>query len=169
MQSAITLWKREVISRKDGVAVAMVSRLSSQHLEAPVISWGSEDMQDDGSLQGVRVLVVEDTWQVAVALKSTLTDAGTVVLGPVGTAADAERLVAKEAPDLVLVDLNLHGEMAFDLVDRLRQRGVCVIVMSGLAVLPRSVHGDTAFLKKPFGTDELLMAMRQTMPAKREG
>ena len=38
-------------------------------------------MQDDGSLQGVRVLVVEDTWQVAMALKSTLTDAGMVVLG----------------------------------------------------------------------------------------
>lgn len=158
-----------MIDRKDVVAAAIGSRLSSRHFGSPIISWGSEDMQDDGSLQGVSVLVVEDTWQVAMALKSTLTDAGMVVLGPAGTITDAERLVAKEAPDLVLVDINLHGEMAFDLVDRLRQREVRVIVMSGLAVLPRLVRQDTAFLKKPFGTDELLTAMRQTMLAKREG
>jgi DNA-binding response OmpR family regulator len=163
------LWKREVINREDVVEAAFASRLPSRHLGSPIISWGSEDMQDDGSLQGVRVLVVDDTWQVAMALKSTLTDTGMVVLGPAATVTDAERLVAKEAPDLALVDLNLQGEMAFDLVDRLRQRGMCVVAMSGLAVLPRLVRQDTAFLKKPFGTDELLMAMRQTMLAKREG
>ena len=116
-----------MIKRED-VAGAIASRLSSSHFESSIISWGSEDMQDDGPLRGVRVLVVEDTWQVAMALKSTLTDAGVVVLGPAGTVAEAERLVAEEAPDLVLVDLNLHGEMVFDLVDRLRQREVRVIV-----------------------------------------
>jgi DNA-binding response OmpR family regulator len=89
-----------------------------------------------------------------------------VALGPAGTISDAEQLVAKEEPDLVLLDLNLHGEMAFDLVERLRFHGVCVIVMSGLATQPRLVRQGTAFLKKPFGTDELLMAMRQALLAR---
>src|SRR5262245_39386816 len=45
-------------------------------------------------LKGVHVLVVEDTWHVAKALKSTLEQVGMHVSGPAATTADAKRLVA---------------------------------------------------------------------------
>jgi hypothetical protein len=40
-------------------------------------------------LKGVRVLIVEDAWQVAKALKSTLEQMGMHVLGPAATTAQA--------------------------------------------------------------------------------
>ncbi len=118
---------------------------------------------DDGSLQGIRVLVVEDNGQVAGALASVLTDTGMAVTGPAATSHEAEQLTMTQSPDLALVDLNLGDELAVGLIEWLRQRNLRVIVMSGLAILPMSVSKDVAFLQKPFSADELFAAMRQEM------
>ena len=58
-------------------------------------------------LRGVRVLIIEDSWHVAKALTSLLTDIGMVVIGPISTIAEAERLVAEQQPKLALVDPHL--------------------------------------------------------------
>jgi DNA-binding response OmpR family regulator len=60
-------------------------------------------------LAGKRVLVVEDTWAVAQALRSLLEEIGLVVSGPSATIADAERLVSEQVPQLAVVDLRLGG------------------------------------------------------------
>ncbi len=118
-----------------------------------------------GSLSGAHVLVVEDNRCVGMALVSALTDSGMVVAGPAATPAEAKRLTRKQTPDLVLMDLNLGGELAVDLIHWLHQRGLRVIAMSGVAELPKSIREDTAFLQKPFGADELLTTMRDVMLA----
>ena len=128
---------------------------------------GSDDMPDDAILKDLRVLVVEDTWHVAMALKSALTDIGVVVIGPTKTAAGTKQMVAEQHPQLVLVDINLDGKTAFDLVHWLLERGLRVIVMSGLGSMPTSLSRRVAFLQKPFGADELLAVMRETMLTKR--
>ena len=88
-------------------------------------------------LGGVRILVVEDSWQLAMALKSLLQACGAEVSGPVATSADALRLAAEQAPDAALVDFNLRGgERADGLIDKLHEQGIHVIVTSGYAVLP---------------------------------
>ena len=120
---------------------------------------------EDGALQGVRVLVVEDNDHVATALASVLTDTGMTVTGPAATAHEAERLTVAQSPELALVDFNLGGEQAVGLIKWLLQRKLSVIVMSGVTILPKSVSNDAAFLQKPFGTDELFAAMRQEMLA----
>jgi DNA-binding response OmpR family regulator len=56
-------------------------------------------------LSGQRILVVEDSWHLGVALKSLLRSVGAEVVGPVATSADAERLVAEQVPDVAIVDL----------------------------------------------------------------
>jgi hypothetical protein len=54
--------------------------------------------QDRSSLRGVRVFVVEDTWHVAIALKSALEQVGMDVSGPAATTAEARhRLFAGAA------------------------------------------------------------------------
>jgi CheY-like chemotaxis protein len=52
----------------------------------------------DSDLAAMRVLVVEDTWCVADALKSLLESFGIQVLGPAPTAAETERLIAAQTP-----------------------------------------------------------------------
>ena len=60
-------------------------------------------------LMGKRVLVVEDSREVASGLRSLLLACGADVAGPVATSADAERLISKHVPDVALVDLYLRG------------------------------------------------------------
>jgi DNA-binding response OmpR family regulator len=113
-------------------------------------------------LSGACVLVVEDQWHVASALKSLLEAEGMEVSGPAATTADAHRLVSEQKPDLAVVDMNLKGEMAYDLIDRLHDQGVRSVVISGYAALPR-VSGKVAVLHKPFNGRDLLEAMRRTL------
>jgi len=115
------------------------------------------------SFAGVRVLVVEDAWHVAKALKSALEDLGMVVVGPAARITDAEQLLHREIPDLALVDVNLKGEMAYGLIDQLHEKGVRVIVVSGYAVLPSSISRAAAILQKPFGGAALLATLKQVM------
>ena len=121
-------------------------------------------MSSDGSdLKGVRVLIVEDAWHVAKALKSLLERLEMSVIGPTSTTADARRLIASDTPRLALVDLNLKREMSGDLVDELHAQGVPVIVISGYAVPTVSKEKVVAFLQKPFNGNELIVAMRAAM------
>jgi DNA-binding response OmpR family regulator len=111
-------------------------------------------------LKGVHVLVVEDTWHVAKALKSALEQVGMHVSGPAATTAEAKRLVAAHLPAVAVVDVNLKREMACDLIDDLHQQGVRVVVVSGYAVPPVSAEKVAAILQKPFSATELLTALR---------
>jgi|SoiMethySBSTD1v2_1073268.scaffolds.fasta_scaffold14988_9 DNA-binding response OmpR family regulator len=115
---------------------------------------------DLSSLKGVHVLVVEDTWHVAKALKSALEQVGMHVSGPAATTAEAKRLVAGHLPAVAVVDVNLKREMACDLIDDLHQQGVRVVVVSGYAVPPVSAEKVAAILQKPFSATELLTALR---------
>jgi DNA-binding response OmpR family regulator len=110
-------------------------------------------------LTGVSVLVVEDTWSVAKAMRSMLEQLGMRVIGPTATTAEARRLVAAEKPRLALIDVNLKREMACGLIEELQGQGVHVVVVSGYAVPPMASESVTAYLQKPFNGTELIAAM----------
>ena len=119
--------------------------------------------QDYPSLERVRVLVVEDTWQVAKALKSALENVGMDVSGPAATTAQARRLMIEHMPRVAVVDVNLKGEMAGGLIKELHDRGVPVVVVSGYAVPPISADSAAAILQKPFSGSELLVTLRRVL------
>jgi DNA-binding NtrC family response regulator len=117
------------------------------------------------NLQGRLALVVEDGWQVADALKLSLERAGMVVAGPVATAQDAKCLATECHPDLAIVDVNLKGEMAYELMDWLHGRGMRVVVITGYEDLPESLGRFAAILHKPFTATTLLMTLQRVMGA----
>jgi DNA-binding response OmpR family regulator len=117
----------------------------------------------DSGLSGVRVLVVEDTWYVAEALKELLESFGIQVAGPAATITHAERLVAAQRPELAVIDINLKGEMAYDLINRLCDDGVPVVVVSGYAGLPRLTDRAVVILPKPFNAPDLIAGLRQAV------
>ena len=89
-------------------------------------SSNDQDIPGAGSsgLEGVRVLLVEDSWQLGVAMKSFLRACGADVAGPVATTTEAGRLLSEQVPDVALVDFNLRaGERASDLIDQLHNQG----------------------------------------------
>ena len=119
---------------------------------------------DNGGAEKRRcVLVVEDQWHVAKALKALLEAEGMEVSGPASTKAGALRLATEKRPDLAVVDINLKGDMAYGLIDQLHEQGVHIVVASGYAVLPGLTGKVAALLQKPFNGPELLAALRRAL------
>jgi CheY-like chemotaxis protein len=138
---------------------------STQPLEnatlCPTEDKGARDYQMTSKLNGVRVLIVEDSWDVAMAFKRLLAAWGADTVGPVATTHDAMRLVAERAPDVALVDINLRrGEKAYDLIERLHQQGIRIVVMSGYADVSLTEGKAAAILQKPVQGELLLASLR---------
>lgn len=123
-----------------------------------------------------RVLIVEDDPNIRDLIRANLLARGyDVVVSVDGT--DAERLVEREAPDIVLLDLNLPGTDGFDLCRRIRARSqVGIIVISargGESDKVRALNqGADDYMTKPFGINELLArilaTLRRTRPVEAE-
>jgi DNA-binding NtrC family response regulator len=116
------------------------------------------------ALKGMPVLVVEDSWHLAKAMKSALEQAGMRVIGLAATTQEARHLVAAEKPKVALVDVNLTKELASDLIEELHGQGVNVIVVSGYATPPLPKDAVAAFLAKPFSDTDLITVLCATAP-----
>jgi CheY-like chemotaxis protein len=83
-------------------------------------------------LAGKAILVVEDDFFIATGLRGSLEMMGVQVLGPVGRVDDALALIARsERIDAALLDLNLHGVMAYPVADALSERRVPFMFITG--------------------------------------
>jgi CheY-like chemotaxis protein len=105
----------------------------------------------DSNLQGRRVLVVEDEYMIAEDMRATLADAGAEILGPVPTIAEAADLIDAEPNiDAALLDVNLRGDMVFDVADTLVARGVPFAFITGYdrTTMPERFI-DAPYLEKP--------------------
>jgi DNA-binding response OmpR family regulator len=131
-------------------------------------SSNADESSDDLSiLSGMKILVVEDSWQIGSALKRLLEAWGAEVCGPVATVADAQSLATKQAPNAALVDFSLRGgEYATTLVGRLRDQGVYVILMTGYPLVPAFLR-HAAILQKPFSEEQLRGSLCQVARLKR--
>jgi len=112
---------------------------------------------DDLDLTGVRILVVEDSWQIGMAIPSLLKAFGAEALGPIANSVDAQRLVCEQLPHATLVDFNLRGgELAGALVEQLQEQGIYVVVTTGYSDLPGVRRNSIPILHKPVGEEALL-------------
>jgi ActR/RegA family two-component response regulator len=82
-------------------------------------------------LKGEPVLIVEDSWHVAKALKLSLEKLEMCIIGPTGTVAQARQFAVTQKPRLAVVDVNLEDGIATDFIAELYGRGVQVIVVTG--------------------------------------
>jgi len=120
-------------------------------------------------LKGLSILLVEDSWHVGKAMKGLLRVLGAEVVGPAATAADAERFVAERTPDVAIVDVNLrHGETSSNLIDRLLEQRIPVIIVTGYAAVSLPTQNVEAILEKPVSKQRLLENLRPIM-ARRMG
>ena len=117
----------------------------------------------DRPLQGMSVLIAEDSWHIADAMRQTVEEAGARIAGVAGNLADAERMAAAETFDTALMDLNLHGKMANGLAERLAAAGVKVVVLTGYErpkALAAKVHDC---LTKPVPSELLIEALARPL------
>ena len=106
-------------------------------------------------LKGCELLLVEDSWHIAQAVKELVEEWGMVVVGPAASAEEAKRLIVSIVPPIAIVDITLRGGLAIDLVDLLYEKGVSVIIASGYSDLFVHESKIAAILHKPFPSSEL--------------
>lgn len=82
-------------------------------------------------LRGCRILVTEDEFLLADDLETELAEAGAVVVGPASHVAAAQALLAAERFDAAILDINLRGEMVYELADWLAARQVPFLFATG--------------------------------------
>jgi CheY-like chemotaxis protein len=107
-----------------------------------------------------RVLVVEDNFNIAVALTRLLKLRGNEVVGPTSTVTGALALIADQPIDGAILDINLRGEVVYPVCDALRAKGVRVVFMTGYdqkSVKPAYI--DVPCLQKPVTVDRVLQAL----------
>ncbi len=114
------------------------------------------------SLDGLRILVVEDDWILADDIARLLTGEGAAVVGPAGSVDTAARLAAGEnGLHAAVLDVKLRDGDIYDLARRLDERGVRVVFVSGWdpEAAPSDLH-HCARLDKPAEPAQVLQGLR---------
>lgn len=89
--------------------------------------------QNNPSLHGRCLLVVEDEYMIAIDLVSFLEDLGADVIGPAGSVDQGLELAEQHGGrvHIALLDVNLRGEPVFPVADALTAQGVQIIFTTG--------------------------------------
>jgi DNA-binding response OmpR family regulator len=128
----------------------------------------TDHVGEDLDMRGLRVLVVEDEFVVALGMERALAEAGCKVVGPFGRVSQAARAAGTADLDGAILDVRLHGETVSPVAEKLVRDGVPVLFATastdselspGLRKLPR--------LSKPVELGRLLAAAARLFKAPR--
>jgi two-component SAPR family response regulator len=117
--------------------------------------------------QPARILVVEDEALVANALEYLLIEFGYGVVGPVPSTGKALKLIAVEAIDIALLDVNLGNERIDCVAEALASASIPFIFTTGYSnrsALPEAFR-DRPVINKPYQEEQLRDAVGQLLLA----
>ncbi len=157
-----------VTNHGGGVAISsQVGKGSSTRVYLPAEkTFVDQDVASDKELRGTgTILVVDDETLMLTMADAILSDFGYKVL----TASNGQKaLQLLERPDpvinLVITDLVMPGMGGRELIERIRQLGLTmpVLSMSGY-VLPEDKQAQSSYLQKPFTTNDLLRKVKAAL------
>ena len=120
-----------------------------------------------------KILIVDDEAQFRALLKADLEDADYIVT-EAEDGASLKKSFSKDAPDLVLLDLNLPDEKGLDLLPQIKKNWPDseVIVITGEATFEAAVQatksGAFHFINKPYAVQALLVTLDRALENKQQ-
>jgi DNA-binding LytR/AlgR family response regulator len=90
--------------------------------------WFVDDVEE---LAGLRILIVEDEFLLAMELETLVEERGCTAVGPASSVRQALALIDGEEADVALLDVNLKGERATPVAAALQERGVPYVLITG--------------------------------------
>ncbi|MBX6425545.1 MAG: response regulator [Variibacter sp.] len=113
-----------------------------------------------------RILIIEDEFLLALMLEEDLRSMGFSTVGPFTDLAGAREALLNEAFDLVVLDINLNGEMVFSLADELLARRIPFVFLTGydLFNLPERLRGAPR-VSKPYDRAVLQREIQRVLSA----
>jgi light-regulated signal transduction histidine kinase (bacteriophytochrome) len=121
-------------------------------------------------LAGLHVLLVEDQFVIALDAEALLTEGGAAHVSIAATPAEAERILARDAPDIAVLDVNLGRTTSLSVADRLAELGVPFLFATG--------YGDSRMIaerfrwvpvvRKPYNVASLVCGVEAAMRTRAE-
>jgi len=120
------------------------------------------------SLAGLRILLAEDDYLIAMEMDATLESLGCTIVGPARTVQEVENFAAVAALDGALLDVNLRGETIDRVMPALIARGVKIVLSTGYEdKLLAARFPGIAVITKPYTEDDLrAVCQRVFLPAR---
>ncbi len=118
-----------------------------------------------------RILIVEDSFLLLADLETVFDILGWKIVGTASRKSEALEMIEAKSFDAALLDVNLNGEMSWDVATCLKQRGIPFVFSTGYdasRILPANLVGS-AILGKPFNVDDLETKLRQVIMNARHG
>lgn len=99
-----------------------------------------------------RILIVEDSVLITLALQDVCDSLGWALVGPAVTLEDGLRLARTEAIDAALLDVEIGESQSFDIADVLQRRGIPLAFTTGHGIerVWPARFSDVPVLRKPF-------------------
>ena len=125
---------------------------------------GGTERQSATPLYGVRCLIVEDEYLLALLLQDELCSAGCTIADSVGDLEKAREAASRANFDVALLDVNLSGEMVYPFADELAERGIAFVFLSGYGVanFPERFRGRPR-VAKPYEIGELIREISRSL------
>jgi DNA-binding response OmpR family regulator len=112
------------------------------------------------SLDGRRILLVEDETFVTMLLEDMLDELGCILAGAAASFPDGLRIAQTVEADAAILDVNLAGQEIFPIAERLVVRGVPVIFATGYDQEALPQRWRTApVIRKPFSIEQVRAAL----------
>jgi len=107
-------------------------------------------------LTGLKVLVVEDETMLFFLAEDMLTELGCAEVRHASRVKDALALLAQERPDVAVLDVNLAGEQAYPIAEKLAAMNVPFVFATGYGSEGIPPHWTSRpVVQKPFTLDML--------------
>lgn len=126
-------------------------------------------MPKEQDLSGYRILVIEDEYFIADALRRCLAENGAEVIGPFGNLDNALKQIGRDGFELALLDINLRGFAVYPIAEALQRQKIPFIFVSGYSRtdLPERFAG-VPFWEKPFEERDLVRDVKRLCKASRQ-
>lgn len=152
------------IEEFSAVEIGQITGMST----AKVMSLLEEAHQQMVASVAGRVMVIEDEAIIAMDIESIVADLGHRVTGVARTRAGAQKLAAREAPDLILADIHLaDNSSGIDAVGDIRQilgdRPVIFITAYPERLLTGADREPAFMIAKPYTEEQIRVAVSQAM------
>lgn len=124
-----------------------------------------EHKRASGTLHGLRALVAEDDFHIALVIETALETAGIEIVATVSRVERAVEIARREKPDFAVVDIRLGESYSFPLIRQLRNMGTKVVLATGTE--PNSEiageFSDIPVLRKPYTAEQLIKLIRSIL------
>lgn len=115
------------------------------------------------SLQGKRILVVEDEAIVALMVEDILGDCGATVVGSARTIEEGMAMATREDLDAAVLDVNVRGLRIDPIVEVLTARGIPFLLATGYSKVEFANGQHALHIEKPYTPENLAKSLANAL------